>query len=152
MVGLIDIVPLVERVKIRDYPEIEVRGLNVTQLGLLVWRFPELRRLVEAPQQTRLEMLLAIGTTAIARIIATACPDQLTEEAASNLAISEQAEIITAMLKVMFPSDIRPFVELVRQATEWIVAPRAFAPNVAAMVTNSGTPPPSSEPTASAMQ
>jgi hypothetical protein len=148
MVGLIDIVPLVERVTIRGH-EVEVRGLDLTQLGLLLWRFPEFRKLYET-RRLDVEALLAAGAPAVAALVAASCPDTITEESARNLAPGEQAEILAKILKITMPSGVGPFVEIL--GTLALGNQAAAVPSVLALVTNSGILPASSAPTASPMQ
>jgi hypothetical protein len=145
MVGLIDIVPLVERMTIRG-KEVEVHGIDLTQLGQLIWEFPEFRRLYETRQLTA-AALLGLGTPMVAKLIALACPGRIDEGGARNLAPGEQAEIVARIFKITMPTGIGPFV----QVMEAIGGPVAVQ-SALASVTNSGTPPSSSEPMASPMQ
>src|SRR5262245_54391475 len=150
MVGLIDIVPLVERVTVRGH-EVEVRCIDLTTLGLMAWQFPEFRRMWETRNFGAEEILMLSGPM-IARLIAAACPDTITEESARNLSPGEQAEIVGKIFKVTFgDKGLRPFGELMATLMGTINQPAA-APSVLALVTNSGSSPRSSSHTGTATQ
>lgn len=140
MVGLIDIVPLVERVNVRGH-EVEVRGINVMQLGLLIWQSSDFRRLAET-NRLDLEAIIGLGAPIIAKLITASCADRFTEESASNLSPGEQAEILAKIIKVNAPSGLGPFVEVMD------LLGRLGVPEAPAFSTNSGTRSLNSEPTA----
>lgn len=144
MVGLIDIVPLVERVTVRGH-EVEVRGINMSQLGQLIFESSEFRRLAET-NRLDLESMLGLGGPMIAKLIAACCQGSITEQSAANLSPGEQAELLVKIIKVTLPTGFGPFVEL------WEAAWRAGGSKAAASSTNSGTHSPSSERTAIPMQ
>lgn len=112
MVGLLDIAPLTERVSVRGQ-EIEVVGVSAKGIAHLLARFPELRALITG-RGVSPETIMEIGGDIVAAIIAagTGYPaDQRAEEIAGSLAVSEQADLLSAILKLTMPSGFGPFVE-----------------------------------------
>jgi hypothetical protein len=108
MVDFVDIAPLVEVVDVRGH-KIEVRGVSIEALGILAYRFDDLRSAVTKDGAT-VETLLGLGEEVVAALIASGCK-QLTEASARNLSLSEKAEIVGAMARLTMPKGLRPFVE-----------------------------------------
>jgi hypothetical protein len=112
MVGLLDIAPLTETVTVRDQP-IEVTGVSAKGVAQLLLRFPELRALISG-RDVGLDQLLALGGDIIAAVIAAGCGqagDERAEAAAGRLGLDDQAELLTAIMKLTMPQGIGPFVD-----------------------------------------
>lgn len=111
MVSLVDLAPARESVSVAGAP-IEVHGISASGLAYLLGRFPDLRKLmtgmeVDTPQ------LLAIGGEAVAAIIAAGCGypgDEKAEAVAAKLSLDNQADFLTAILRLTLPKGIGPFV------------------------------------------
>jgi hypothetical protein len=112
MVGLVDIAPATERVTIRGQ-EVEVFGVSAAGVAQLLARFPDLRKLFSG-RDIGMEEIMAVGGDLVAAIIAagTGDPgDPAAEEAAGRLGIDEQADLLSAILRVTLPKGVGPFVE-----------------------------------------
>ena len=112
MVGLVDIAPATERVTVRGQ-EIEVCGVSAAGVAQLLARFPDLRKLF-AGRDVGMEEMMAVGGELVAAIIAagTGAPgDPAAEAAAGRLGIDEQADLLSAILRVTLPKGVGPFVE-----------------------------------------
>ncbi len=112
MVSLVDIAPATERVTVRGQ-EIEVSGVSAAGVAMLLARFPDLRKLF-AGRDVGMEELMAVGGELVAAIIAagTGSPGgPAAEAAAGRLGIDEQADLLSAILRVTLPKGVGPFVE-----------------------------------------
>ena len=112
MVGLIDIAPVTAEVVIRGN-SIAVQGVNARGVALLLARFPELRAVVTG-REVALEAILALGGEVISAIIAagTGSPgDVQAEQAADNLSLEEQADLLAAIFRMTMPNGVGPFVD-----------------------------------------
>lgn len=112
MVGLLDIAPLTQTVKIRDQP-IEVTGVSAKGVAQLLLRFPELRALISG-RDVGLDQLLELGGDIVAAVIAAGCGqagDREAEAAAGRLGLDDQAELLAAIMTLTMPQGIGPFVD-----------------------------------------
>jgi hypothetical protein len=112
MVGLLDIAPLTQTVTIRDQ-SIEITGVSAKGVAQLLLRFPELRALISG-REVGLDQLLALGGDIVAAVIAAGCGqvgDELAEAAAGHLGLDDQAELLTAIMKLTLPQGLGPFVD-----------------------------------------
>ena len=112
MVGLVDIAPAVERVTVRGR-EVEVFGVSAAGVAQLLGRFPDLRKLFSG-REVGMEEIMAVGGDLVAAIIAAgtgSTGDPVAEEAAGRLGIDEQADLLSAILRVTLPKGVGPFVE-----------------------------------------
>ena len=112
MVSLVDIAPAIERVTVRGQ-DIEVSGVSAAGVAQLLARFPDLRKLF-AGRDVGMEDILGVGGELVAAIIAagTGAPgDPAAEAAAGRLGIDEQADLLSAILRVTLPKGVGPFVE-----------------------------------------
>lgn len=112
MVGLVDIAPAAERITIRGQ-QVEVFGVSAAGVASLLARFPELRR-VFAGRDVPVEQLMAMGGEIVNAILAagTGAPgDPDAEEAAGQLSIDEQADLLAAIARATLPRGMGPFVE-----------------------------------------
>ncbi len=112
MVGLLDIAPLTQTVTVRDH-QIEVTGITAKGLAQLLLRFPELRALISG-RDVGLDQLLALGGDIVAAVIAAGsgqADDAGAEAAAGRLGLDDQAELLTAIMKLTMPQGIGPFVD-----------------------------------------
>jgi hypothetical protein len=76
-------------------------------------RFPELRALISG-RDVGLDQLLALGGDIVGAVIAAGCGqvgDELAEAAAGRLPLDDQAELLTAVMKLTMPQGIGPFVD-----------------------------------------
>lgn len=112
MAGLVDIAPIVEKVTICG-TVIEVPGVSAEGIAVLLSRFPELRKLLTGVTVDS-DALLKAGPGALAAILAagTGVPgDEEAEAAAARLPLGDQADLLTAVLRVTLPGGLDPFVE-----------------------------------------
>lgn len=124
-ISLLDIAPYVERVTIGSQT-IECRGIGSRSLVRLLQRFPTLRDVLskavsQGSQDLDFDLpsLLAETPDAIAAILAagTGHPeDPEHEEAAAELPMEVQADLLTGVLKATMPEGVGPFVEKVMAA------------------------------------
>ena len=112
MVGLVDIAPVTSTVSIRGQ-DITITGVSARGIALLLARFPELRALMTG-REVGLDALLRLGGDVIAAIIAagTGSPgDNDAEQAADNLTLEEQADLLAAIVELTMPRGLGPLVE-----------------------------------------
>ena len=112
MVGLVDIAPITSSVTIRGQ-DITITGVSARGIASLLARFPELRALVTG-REVALDELLRLGGDVIAAIIAagTGSPgDNDAEQAADNLTLEEQADLLAAIVEFTLPRGLSPLVE-----------------------------------------
>lgn len=112
MVGLIDLAPGGEEVKVRGQL-VSVPGVSAAGFASLLFRFPALQELMSG-KEVDAEELKKFGIEAVAAIIAagTGTPGDLkAETAAAGLPIGEQLDLLAAILRVTLPEGIGPFVE-----------------------------------------
>jgi hypothetical protein len=112
MVGLIDIAPAVETVTVRGKP-VEVYGVSASGIAYLLRKYPELRMLMSG-MSIEQDKLFALGGEVVPAIIAAGCghPGSADhEKAAAMLGVSEQFDLLAAILKLTMPGGPGPFVE-----------------------------------------
>ena len=112
MVGLVDIAPITSSVTIRGQ-DITITGVSARGIALLLARFPELRAVMTG-REVALDDLLKLGGDVIAAIIAagTGSPgDNDAEQAADNLTLEEQADLLAAIVEFTLPRGLGPLVE-----------------------------------------
>lgn len=110
MVGLLDIAPVTGKVNLRGR-QVEVHGVSARGLAYLIGRFPELRMMMTG-KAVDASRLLEMGGDAVEAIIAAGLgfPGDLDQEAAAGrLALEEQADILSAILRLTLPNGIGPF-------------------------------------------
>lgn len=112
MVGLVDIAPITSSVAIRGQ-DITITGVSARGIASLLARFPELRALMTG-REVALDELLRLGGDVISAIIAagTGAPgDAQAEQAADNLTLEEQADLLAAIVELTMPRGLGPLVE-----------------------------------------
>lgn len=114
MPGFVDIAPVVETIEIRKQT-IEVTGLTPKGVGRVIWRFPEVRKMIET-RKFDIEALIDLSDEALAAVIAAGvgCPGDLEQERqAKNLTLEEKLLVLGAIAKVTMPNGPGPFVDAV---------------------------------------
>ncbi len=127
MVGLVDIAPIVEKVTVGG-AVIDVPGVSAAGIAILLYRFPELRKLLTGVTVDS-DALLKAGPGALAAILAagTGVPgDEAAEAAAARLPLGDQTDLLTAILRVTLPGGLDPFVEKLT-SLGLIIAPEGAA-------------------------
>ena len=112
MASLLDVIPAGARVSVRGV-EVEVSGVSAKGAALLLARFPELRDLMVG-KSVDVSALLAMGGDAVSAVIAAGCGkpgDAAMEAVADGLGLDEQADLLSAILKLTMPGGVAPFVE-----------------------------------------
>ena len=112
MVGLLDIAPATEQVAVRGQ-KLPVYGVSAKGIAYLLSRFPDLR-LMMTGRAVDVERLLEMGGDAVEAIIASGLGhpgEEDYERAAGKLSLEEQADILSAVLRLTLPNGIAPFVE-----------------------------------------
>ena len=105
--GLIDIAKPVETFDLRG-DKIEVRALKLGEAAQLVFRFPELRRMMET---RKLDVAALIGLSDdLANAVIASGVDALTEEIADNLALDEKLDLMGIVMRLTMPRGPVPFV------------------------------------------
>ena len=138
MVGLIDIVPVDEKVVVRGKP-VSVSGVSVEGIGRLLFRFPELRKMAETGKWNADE-LLTLSDDIVCAILAagTGMPGNVKAEAgARNLSVGEKAALIAAVIRVTMPQGVGPFTTAL---TEMFGSVSAASQSVGARDTKSRKP------------
>lgn len=120
MPNLLDIAPLESSVDVRG-KKLPCFGLGAKAIVNLVTRFPVLKEMLfpagalQLPSELSDPLaLIHAAPDAIAAILAagTGYPgDEKHEEAASNLAIEEQVDLLTEILKLTLPNGLVPFMD-----------------------------------------
>lgn len=106
---ILDISRLTDTVDVRGH-EVEVIGLEFQAVGNLVYRFPELRKMI-ATQDFDMPSLFTMSDDVGAAIISAGTQGRITEQGARNLAFSEKMAIVSAMAPLTFTRGVGPFVE-----------------------------------------
>ena len=112
MVGLVDIAPVTSTILVRGQ-DITITGVSARGIALLLARFPELRAVMTG-REVALDELLKLGGDVIAAIIAsgTGAPGNArAENAADNLTLEEQADLLAAIVELTMPRGLGPLVE-----------------------------------------
>ena len=112
MVGLVDIAPVTSTILVRGQ-DITITGVSARGIALLLARFPELRAVITG-REVAMDDLLKLGGDVIAAIIAagTGSPgDNDAEQAADNLTLEEQADLLAAIVELTMPRGLGPLVE-----------------------------------------
>ena len=112
MVGLVDIAPVTSTILVRGQ-DITITGVSARGIALLLARFPELRAVITG-REVAMDDLLKLGGDVIAAIIAAgagAPGDVYAEEAADNLTLEEQADLLAAIVELTMPRGLSPLVE-----------------------------------------
>jgi len=117
MVGLLDIAPAVEKVKVKSgnvETEVEVYGVSIEGAAHLLGDFPELRKVMTG-QEVNLTAadLVTLVPRAAASIIAAGVGkpgDGVTEKQAAALNAEAQLDLIDAILRLTLPRGLGPFV------------------------------------------
>jgi hypothetical protein len=112
MAGLLDIAPRVESVAVGG-SAVDVYGVSASGIAALLSRFPELRMMMSG-KDVGIERLMEMGGDVVAAIIAAGCglpgnPDA--EAIAARLGIEEQADLLSAVLRLTMPGGVGPFVD-----------------------------------------
>jgi len=105
--GLVDIAKPVESFDLRG-SKIEVRALKLSEAAQLVFRFPELRRMMET-QKLDDSGFIGISDDLANAIIASGV-EVLTEEIADNLAPDEKLDLMAVVMRLTMPRGPVPFV------------------------------------------
>ena len=116
MADLLDIAPstAVEAVHINGDIRLVVHGLNGNALASIVARFPKLAALLGAGSDKIGWHLIEHFGNAIGPIIAAGCGhlgDEEREQRAGNLLVEDQLKLVTAILRLTFPSGFGSFIE-----------------------------------------
>ena len=112
MVGLVDIAPVTSTILVRGQ-DITITGVSARGIALLLARFPELRAVITG-REVAMDDLLKLGGDVIAAIIAagTGSPgDNDAEQAADNLTLEEQADLLASIVELTMPRGLGPLVE-----------------------------------------
>ena len=112
MVGLVDIAPVTSTILVRGQ-DITITGVSARGIALLLARVPELRAVITG-REVAMDDLLKLGGDVIAAIIAagTGSPgDNDAEQAADNLTLEEQADLLAAIVELTMPRGLSPLVE-----------------------------------------
>lgn len=122
MVGLLDLAPLTESVKVSGDRDVTVLGVSALGVAYLLRHFPELRELIVGRDvAVTPELLFEKVPHAIAAIIAagTGNPgNELAEKAAAQLSINDQMDMLSAIIRLTMPEGLRPFVEKVKSLAQ----------------------------------
>lgn len=113
MVDFVDILPLRETVEVRGH-SITVKGVEMADVGQLVYEHPELAGLITGGKLD-VAALLSLSDAIVSAIIAAGTP-QLTPESAGNLALGEKADLLGPILRMTMPRGVGPFVDALTSA------------------------------------
>jgi hypothetical protein len=111
-IGLLDIAPIGEKVKLSEDQEILVTGISLESMVDLILRFPDVGKWF-AGGKLGAENFLKTGPAAVAAAIAAgtgAGADPRAEEIARRLPIETQVDILEAIARVSFREGFGPFV------------------------------------------
>lgn len=113
MTSLLDIGPLTAKVTVRG-KEFEVRGISAKMFFHLLDDFPELRKVMSgAKVEVKAEDMMKQVPGAVSSVIAAACGMPNDKEAiakADDLTIGEQADFMTKIWELTFPSGVTSFI------------------------------------------
>lgn len=114
MTSLLDIGPLTEEVEIRG-TKLSIQGLTAGHLFQLFSEFPDMRKLLEAGDDSSPQaIMLNLAPDLIARIIAiaTGSPgDKEVEAKAKTMGATDQLVILSAVQRLSFQDGLGPFLD-----------------------------------------
>jgi len=112
MVGLLDILPAHETVKVGG-TDVQVGGLSIKDIALLMGRFPTVRDLLSGNSVGAEDVITTCGD-AVGAIIACGCNlgrNAQAEEIAARLTIGEQLDLLSAIIRLTVPEGFGPFAK-----------------------------------------
>lgn len=124
MVGLLDIAPPCEKVKINGN-EVEVVGLSGVAIANLLARFPDIMKLIDEGSMS-VDTAIGMGGEIVAAIIAAGCGypgDKRAEELAAKYSLNYQVDFLEAIKRATFPNGLGPFVQKFARLAEGLDQP-----------------------------
>src|SRR5690242_8734885 len=124
MVGLLDIAPPSEKVKIGN-SEVEVIGLSGIAIANLLARFPEIVKLIDNGSMSA-DNAIGMGGEIVAAVIAAGCGypgDKKAEEVAARYSLNYQVDFLEAIKRATFPNGLGPFVQKFAKLAEGLDQP-----------------------------
>ncbi|QDW39007.1 hypothetical protein FFI89_018760 [Bradyrhizobium sp. KBS0727] len=120
MNDLLHFVPLTESVTIRGN-KIKLRGVDIEDLGQIIYRFPELLPVFKQMIQTRSFDISSAGISnqaMVAMIVAGAgeSGNEAMEKSFANLSLGERVDLFKSVFRITAPGGIGPFADLLRAA------------------------------------
>lgn len=112
-------VPLSETVTVRDR-KIKLVGVDLEDLGQLLYRFPEITTMMQAGQFNP----KALSRQAMAALVAVGAGkagDDEAEKSIAALSLGERLTMVNAVFRLTSPGGIGPFVEMVTTLTGGVV-------------------------------
>jgi hypothetical protein len=115
MGSLLDLAPAPATVRVGT-TEISVTGVSVGVIVALLWRFPELQRMMAKAEGEEINAadLMMLGGKATSAIIAAGCGEAGNpeyERVAGSIPAAAQSDLLAAILKLTMPDGIVPFAE-----------------------------------------
>lgn len=111
MVGLLDIAPPSEKVKIGSN-EVEVVGLSGLAIANLLNRFPDIVKLIDEGALS-VDTAIGMGGEIVSAVIAAGCGypgDKQAEEVAAKYPLNYQVDFLEAIKRATFPNGLGPFL------------------------------------------
>lgn len=111
--GLMDIVPASEDVKIDETQSLKLTGISFEDIVTLMKRFPEAQAWALGGKLDPAR-LVQVAPEAVAAVIAASCGfigDEKAEKRARAIAVETQLDCIEAIVRITFRSGFGPFVE-----------------------------------------
>src|SRR6185369_14703696 len=113
--SLADIVPMPPGEKTIRGKKLPIVDMDVGAIGRLLLKFPEVAAAVEKQGTLDVPMLLACSGAVVNVILALGTGgSEADAKAAANLALSEKATLLAAILERAIPDGIGPFVQLLK--------------------------------------
>jgi len=113
MNDLLHFVPLTETVTIRG-KKIKLRGIDIGELGQLLYRFPDVAQMMAARQFDIQKAAVSKDAMVAFAVVGAGHPgDAAIEKSFANLALGEIAILFKSVFKLTAPGGIGPFVDLV---------------------------------------
>lgn len=113
MTDIVNFVPLSATVEIRGN-KIKVRGLELDEIGQLIYRFPKFR---EIKALNAAEIIRLMDREIQSAVIAAANDhpgNDKAEKSFGNLSLGERVKLVSKIIEMTMPDGIGPFVELMQ--------------------------------------
>lgn len=113
MTDIVNFVPLTAKVEIRGQ-KISVRGLELDEIGQLVYRFPKFREIKALNASEIIKLMDREIQAAVIAAAAGHAGNEKAEKSFANLSLGERVKLVSKIIEMTMPDGIGPFVELMQ--------------------------------------
>lgn len=113
MTDIVNFVPLDAKVEIRGQ-KITVRGLELEEIGGLLYRFPKFREIKQLNASDLIKLMDKDIQSAVIAAAAGRAGNEKAEKSFANLSLGERVKIVAKIIELTAPDGIGPFVDLIQ--------------------------------------